>query len=87
MDLSIGTLVERTTRFTMLLHLPRMDEHGGPRVNNGPPLAGHGAEAVRDAIASSITTLPEQLRRSLTWDQGAELAQHAQLRIDTGLQV
>ena len=50
-------------------------------------LAGHGAEAVRDAIASSITTLPEQLRRSLTWDQGAEMAQHAQLRIDTGLAV
>jgi IS30 family transposase len=52
-----------------------------------PALAGHGAEAVRDAIASTITTLPELLRRSLTWDQGAELAQHAQLRIDTGLQV
>jgi IS30 family transposase len=47
----------------------------------------HGAEAVRDAIAAAITTLPEQLRRSLTWDQGAEMAQHAQLRIDTGLQV
>jgi transposase, IS30 family len=50
-------------------------------------LAGHGAQAVRDAIATSIVTLPEQLRRSLTWDQGAEMAQHAQLRIDTGLQV
>ena len=48
-----------------------------------PPLAGHGAEAVRDAIAASITTLPEQIRRSLTWDFGAEMAQHAQLRIDT----
>jgi len=71
----------------MLLHLPRMAQHGTPRRNNGPALAGHGAEAVRDAIASTITTLPEQLRRSLTWDQGAELAQHAQLRIDTGLQV
>jgi hypothetical protein len=71
----------------MLLHLPRMAEHGQPRVHNGPALAGHGAQAVRDAIATSITTLPEQLRRSLTWDQGAELAQHAQLRIDTGLQV
>ena len=47
-------------------------------------LAGHGAEAVRDAIASAITTLPEQLRRSLTWDQGAEMARHAQLRIDAG---
>jgi IS30 family transposase len=84
---AIGTLVERTTRFTMLLHLPRMPEHGGVRIKNGPALAGHGAEAVRDAIASTITTLPAQLRRSLTWDQGAELAQHAQLRIDTGLQV
>ncbi|MBA3279221.1 MAG: IS30 family transposase, partial [Geodermatophilaceae bacterium] len=85
---AIGTLVERTTRFTMLLHLPRMDGHGdGPRVKNGPALAGHGAEAVRDAIAASIATLPDQLRRSLTWDQGAELAQHVQLRIDTGLAV
>src|SRR5712691_11644048 len=85
---AIGTLVERTTRFTMLLHLPRMGGHGDqPRVKNGPALTGHGAEAVRDAIAASIITLPEQLRRSLTWDQGAEMAQHAQLRIDTGLQV
>ena len=84
---AIGTLVERSTRFTMLLHLPRMESHGHPRVHNGPALAGHGAEAVRDAIASSITTLPEQLRRSLTWDQGAEMAQHAQLRIDTGLAI
>jgi hypothetical protein len=66
----------------MLLHLPRMDDHRGPRVKNGPPLAGHGAEAVRDAIASTITTLPEQLWRSLTWDQGVELAQHAQLRMN-----
>ncbi|HET9103242.1 MAG TPA: IS30 family transposase, partial [Solirubrobacteraceae bacterium] len=84
---AIGTLVERTTRFTLLLHLPRMAGHGGPRTNNGPALAGHGAEAVRDAIISSMATLPEQLRRSLTWDQGAEMAQHAQLRIDSGLQV
>src|SRR5204862_3040750 len=52
-----------------------------------PALAGHGAEAVRDAIALTITTLPGQLRRSLTWDQGAEMAQHARLRIDTGLAV
>jgi IS30 family transposase len=85
---AIGTLVERTTRFTMLLHLPHMDGHGSqPRVKNGPALAGHGAEAVRDAIAASITTLPDQLRRSLTWDQGAEMAQHTQLRIDTGLAI
>ena len=83
---AIGTLVERTTRFTMLLHLPPMTGQG-PRVKNGPALAGHGAEAVRDAIANTITTLPEQLRRSLTWDQGTEMAQHAQLRIQTGLPV
>ncbi len=85
---AIGTLVERTTRFTMLLHLPPMPGHGdGPREKNGPALAGHGAEAVRDAIAREIATLPEQLRRSLTWDQGAEMAQHARLRVDTGLAV
>ncbi|WP_285705273.1 IS30 family transposase [Microtetraspora sp. NBRC 16547] len=85
---AIGTLVERTTRYTMLLHLPRMDGYGeGQRVKNGPALAGHGAEAVRDAIAATIATLPEHLRRSLTWGQGAEMAQHAQLRIDTGLEV
>ncbi len=85
---AIGTLVERTTRFTLLLHLPRMDGHGElAPVNNGPPLAGHGAEAVRDAIAMTIATLPVQLRRSLAWDQGSEMAQHAQLRIDTGMPI
>ncbi len=84
---AVGTLVERSSRFTMLLHLAPMDGHGGLRVTNGPALAGHGAEAVRDAIADTITTLPGQLRRSLTWDQGTEMAQHAQLRIDTGLPV
>src|SRR5262245_58107788 len=85
---AIGTLVERTTRFTLLLHLPRMAGHGpGMRVKNGPALAGHGAEAVRDALARTIVTLPTQLRRSLTWDQGIEMTQHARLRIDTGVAV
>jgi IS30 family transposase len=85
---AIGTLVERTTRFVMLLRLPPMEGHGvEPRIKNGPALAGHGAEAVRDAIAETIMTLPAQLRRSLTWDQGAEMAQHVQLRIDTGLDI
>ena len=70
----------------MLLHLPRMDGFGTtPNVKNGPPLAGHGAAAVRDAITAQIGTLPEQLRRSLTWDQGGELAQHVQLKIDAGI--
>jgi IS30 family transposase len=85
---AIGTLVERTTRFTMLLHLPRMDGYGvEPRVKNGPALAGYGAEAMRDALTAGFATMPEQLRRSLTWDRGKELAQHAQLKIDTGLAV
>jgi IS30 family transposase len=85
---AIGTLVERTTRFTMLLHLPRLAGHGeAPRVKNGPALAGHGAEAARDAITRTVITLPEELRRSLTWDQGAEMAQHDRLKIDAGIQV
>jgi IS30 family transposase len=85
---AIGTLVERTSRFTMLLHLPRMAGYGTePRVKNGPALAGYGAEAMRDALTATIGTLPDQLRRSLTWDRGKELSQHAQLRVDTGLAV
>jgi IS30 family transposase len=85
---AIGTVVERSTRFTMLVHLPRMEGYGiEPRVKNGPALAGYGAEAMRDALASRFTTMPEQLRRSLTWDRGKELAQHAQLKIDTGLAI
>jgi IS30 family transposase len=85
---AIGTLVERTTRFTMLLHLPRLAGYGeGPRADDGPALSGHGAEAVRDALTRTIITLPEELRRSLTWDQGVEMAQHSRLKIDTGIQV
>jgi IS30 family transposase len=85
---AIGTLVERVSRYTMLLHLPRMEDFGQIQyVKNGPPLAGRGAEAVRDAITTQIGALPEQLRRSLTWDQGGEMAQHAQLKIDAGIEV
>jgi IS30 family transposase len=85
---AIGTVVERSTRFTMLVHLPRMPDYGtGPRVKNGPALAGYGAEAMREALASRFTSMPEQLRRSLTWDRGKELAQHAQLTIATGLAI
>jgi hypothetical protein len=85
---AIGTLVERNTRFTMLLHLPPMPGHGDkPTIKNGPSLAGRGAKAVREAIADQITTLPQQLRRSLTWDQGAEMAGHAKLRIQADLPV
>jgi IS30 family transposase len=85
---AIGTLVERTTRFTMLLHLPPMSVTRVARGKRmGPALAGHGAGPVRDAMTRAVATLPDQLRHSLTWDQGTEKAQHARLRLDSGLQV
>jgi IS30 family transposase len=68
---AIGTLVERSTRYVMLLHLPD----------------GHSAEQVRAALVDKVITLPEHLRRSLTWDQGKEMAEHVQFSIDTGVQV
>src|SRR3954451_4331437 len=71
----------------MLLHLPPMPGRDGPRIKNGPAVTGAGAETVRGAITAQLGELPAHLRRSLTWDRGAELAQHAKLRIDTGLQV
>ncbi len=85
---AIGTLVERTTRFTLLLHLPPMAERNAEaRLMHGPALAGHGAVAVRDAITRAMRALPTHLRRSLTWDQGSEMAEHARLRIDARLAV
>lgn len=85
---AIGTVVERSTRFTKLVHLPRAEGYGTtPRVKNGPPLAGYGAVAMKDALAATMTGLPEQLRRSLTWDRGKELAQHAQFKVETGIAV
>lgn len=58
-----------------------------PRTKNGPALAGYGAVTMKNALASTITTLPDQLRRSLTWDRGKELSEHAQFTIQTGLPV
>jgi IS30 family transposase len=85
---AIGTLVERTTRFTMLVHLPREVGYGViARTKNGPPLAGYGAVTMKNALAETITTLPEQLRRSLTWDRGKELSAHAQFKVETGVAV
>jgi IS30 family transposase len=85
---AIGTLVERTTRFTMLIHLPREDGYRHKHtVKNGPALAGYGAVTMKNALAATITTLPEQLRRSLTWDRGKEMSAHAQFRVETGLPV
>ena len=88
---AIGTLVEQTTRFTILLHLPPDEEKFAERERTATgvrgAVMGHGAEAVRDAIATAITTLPARLRRSLTWDQGAEMSQHVDLRINHGLPI
>ncbi len=67
---AIGTLVERWSRYVMLFGLPN----------------GHSAEAVRNALAETVQQLPEHLWQSLTWDQGKEMAQHAQFTIDTGVQ-
>lgn len=78
---AIGTLVERTTRFVMLLHLP-----ADPTIV-GHGSKGHSAIAVRDAMTATISTLPEQLRRTLTWDQGPEMAAHASFTIATGIPV
>ncbi len=68
---TIGTLVDRSTRYVMLFALPH----------------GHTAEAVNSAMAKKIRALPTELRRSLTWDQGKEMAEHARFTIDTGLPV
>jgi IS30 family transposase len=84
---AIGTLVERASRYAMLLHLPRMPGHGGARDKRSPALAGHGAEAVRNAVCAALRRLPRPLRQTLTWDQGAEMAQHVKLREDLGTTV
>jgi IS30 family transposase len=68
---AIGTLVERTTRFVVLLHLPN----------------GYRASHVRDAMTTAIATLPAALVRSITWDQGSEMAEHARFSIDTGIDI
>ena len=68
---AIGTLVERTTGFLVLLHLP--EDHSAP--------------AVQQALVTAISDLPEQLRKTLTWDQGGEMANHAQITEATGLDV
>ena len=85
---AIGTVVERTTRFTMLVHLPREEGYRHKHTpKNGPALAGYGAVTMKNALASTMSTLPDQLRRSLTWDRGKELSQHAAFKVETGIPV
>ena len=68
---AIGTLVERSTRYVMLLHLPH----------------GHTAEHVQAAMLEAISTLPQHLWRSLTWDQGNEMARHREITLATDLPI
>lgn len=85
---AIGTLVERSSRATILVHLPRLDGYGQqPRTKHGPALAGYGAEAMAAALTASITRIPEQLRKTITWDRGKELSAHAAFTLDTGTKV
>ena len=83
-----GTVVERTTRFTLLIHLPREAGYRHKQTpKNGPALAGHGALTMKNALANEMSTLPTQLARSLTWDRGKEMSAHAQFRIETDIPV
>jgi len=85
---AIGTLVERSSRSTLLVHLPRLEGWGErPPVKNGPSLGGYGAAAMNAALTASMTRLPEQLRKTLTWDRGKELSGHAQFALETGTKV
>ncbi len=85
---AIGTVVERTTRFTMLVHLPREEGYGlvAP-VKNGPPLGGYGAVSMKNALVATMSLMPEHVRRSLTWDRGKELSAHVAFRVETGIPV
>jgi len=85
---AIGTLVERSSRFTMLVHLPRENGYGQiPRTKNGPALAGYGAITMANALKKTVTSLPAQLWQSLTWDRGKELSDHARFTIESGVKV
>ncbi len=85
---AIGTVVERTSRLTLLVHLPREEGYRHKEtVKNGPALAGYGAITMKNALAATMSTLPEVMRRSLTWDRGKELSAHAQFKVETGIPV
>ncbi len=85
---AVGTVVERTTRFTLLVHLPREEGYRHKATpKNGPALAGYGAITMKNALANSMAALPAQLTRSLTWDRGKEMSAHAKFRVETGIPV
>lgn len=85
---AIGTIVERSSRSILLVHLPRSEGWGEtPRIKNGPALGGYGATAMNAALQASMTGLPLQLRKTLTWDRGTELAAHGDFTLVTGTRV
>ncbi|MFM0610301.1 IS30 family transposase, partial [Paraburkholderia sediminicola] len=85
---AIGALVERSSRFTMLVHLAREKGYGViPRTKNGPALAGYGAVTMANALKKTVADLPGQLWRSLTWDRGKERSDDARFTIESGVKV
>lgn len=75
---AVATLIERSTRYAILVHLPRQTGYGLiPPKKNGPALAGYGALTMKDALIKAMSPVPPRLRRSLTWDRGKELSAHA----------
>lgn len=85
---AIGTLVERSSRFTVLVHLPREEGYGLiPRTKNGPALAGYGAITMANALKKTVTDMPAQLWQSWTWDRGKELSDHARFTVESGVKV
>ena len=85
---AVGTVVERTTRFTMLVHLPREEGYRHKETpKRGPALGGYGALTMKNALTNTMSTLPTQLARSLTWDRGKEMSAHAQFKVETGIPV
>lgn len=85
---AIGTLVERSSRFTMLVHLPREEGYGLiPGTKNGPALAGYGAVTMANALKNTVTDIPTLLWQSLTWDRGKELSDHARFTVESGVKV
>ena len=85
---AIGTVVERKTRFTMLVHFLREEGYRHKETpKNGPALAGYGAITMKNALTNTMSTLPTQLARSLTWDRGKEMSAHAKFKVETGIPV
>ena len=85
---AIGTLLERTIRFTLLVHLPREKSYGQiPRTKNGPALAGYDAVTMAKALKKTVTELPAELWQSLTWDRGKELSDHVRFTVESGVKV